>query len=68
MHKIILLLTFFISFAFTNSIEKDKFQILSNNLNSKDDIVIATGNVVAFSPSLIIFLHKKSSMTKKEEH
>jgi len=36
----------------------DKFQILSNNLDSKDNIVIAKGNVVIFSPTYYISAQK----------
>ncbi len=58
MRRIYLILIFCVSFTFANSIEKDKFQILSNNLNSKDNIVIATGNVVIFSPTYYISAQK----------
>lgn len=38
--------------------QQEKFQILANNLVTKNDIVIATGNVVAFSPSYYITAKK----------
>jgi LPS-assembly protein len=40
------------------SIESEKFQILANNLNSKDDVIIAKGNVVIFSPTYYILAQK----------
>lgn len=45
--------------------EVEKFQILANNLNTKDDIVIATGNVVAFSPTYYITAQKAIYDKKK---
>lgn len=58
MHKILLISIFLVSFAFSSSIEKDRFQILSNNLNSKDNIVIASGDVVIFSSTYYITAQK----------
>lgn len=40
------------------SIEAEKFQILANTLNSKDNVVIAKGNVVIFSPTYYILAQK----------
>ena len=58
MHKIFLILIFIISLGFSAEIKKDKFQILSNKLKSKDNIVIATGDVIIFSPKYYIGAQK----------
>lgn len=58
MHKIVLVLTLIATLSFSKVADNDKFQILSNKLNSKDNIVIATGNVVIFSPKYYISAQK----------
>lgn len=45
--------------------EVEKFQILANNLVTENDIVIATGNVVAFSPTYYITAQKAVYDKKK---
>jgi len=58
MHKIFLILPILIGTLFSKNLEKEKLQILSNDLNSKDNIVIAKGDVVIFSPKYYISAQK----------
>ncbi|QKF82069.1 LPS-assembly protein LptD [Halarcobacter ebronensis] len=51
------LLLFILSLSFLYA-EVERFQIISNDLVTKNDIVIATGNVVAFSPTYYITAQK----------
>lgn len=60
MHKSLILSTLLLTSTtlFSKTLENEKLQILSNKLDSKDNIVIATGNVVIFSPSYYISANK----------
>jgi LPS-assembly protein len=58
MYKILLILPILVGTLFSKQFEKEKLQILSNNLNSKDNIVIAKGDVVIFSPKYYISAQK----------
>ncbi|MGB5868380.1 MAG: LPS-assembly protein LptD, partial [Arcobacteraceae bacterium] len=55
MHKIILLTIFLTLFVFAkDSLKDENIQILAENLEIKDDIVNATGEVVVYSPNYYI--------------
>lgn len=42
--------------------QTEKFQVIANNVNTKENILIATGNVVIFFRLHIISLHKKNHL------
>ena len=56
--KIFLILTLFLTLLDANDAKKEKFQILAKKVDSKDNIVIATGNVVIFSQNYYILAKK----------
>lgn len=56
--KTLLILILIISFLDAKEAPKEKFQILASTVNSKNDIVIAIGNVVIFSPTYYILANK----------
>ncbi|WP_428022942.1 LPS-assembly protein LptD [Arcobacter sp.] len=58
MYKILLILPIFVGMLFSKELKNEKIQILSNDLNSKDNIVIAKGDVVIFSPKYYISAQK----------
>ncbi|WP_419764811.1 MAG: LPS-assembly protein LptD [Arcobacter sp.] len=58
MHKLFLILPILIGTLFSKELKNEKLQILSNDLNSKDNIVIAKGDVVIFSPKYYISAQK----------
>ncbi|MGB7402256.1 MAG: LPS-assembly protein LptD [Arcobacter sp.] len=58
MHKTLLLLPILLGSLYSKDFQKEKLQILSNDLNSKDNIVIANGDVVIFSPKYYISAQK----------
>ena len=58
MHKIFLILPILLGLLFSKELKNEKLQILSNDLNSKDNIVIAKGDVVIFSPKYYISAQK----------
>ena len=66
MHKVILTLALSFMCLFANEATKEKFQILAKKVNSKDNIVIATGNVVIFSPNYYILANKAIYDKNKE--
>lgn len=69
MHKKIILSTLLASSTFlfgNSSIENEKLQILSNDLKTKDNVIVATGNVVIFSPTYYISANKVIYNKNKE--
>ncbi|WP_419766797.1 LPS-assembly protein LptD [Arcobacter sp.] len=58
MHKTLLILPILLGSLYSKDFQKEKLQILSNDLNSKDNIVIANGDVVIFSPKYYISAQK----------
>lgn len=58
MHKTLLILPILLGSLYSKDFQKEKLQILSNDLNSKDNIVIAKGDVVIFSPKYYISAQK----------
>ncbi|ADG93428.1 Organic solvent tolerance protein [Arcobacter nitrofigilis DSM 7299] len=58
MHKSLLILPILLGSLYSKDFQKEKLQILSNDLNSKDNIVIAKGDVVIFSPKYYISAQK----------
>jgi LPS-assembly protein len=59
MHKILLLIICLSIFSFAkNSIKDENLQILAKNLQIKDDIINASGEVVVYSPNYYITANK----------
>lgn len=57
-NKIIASLVITSSLICAQEIKNEKFQLIAENINSKDNIVIATGNVVIFSPTYYLSADK----------
>ena len=49
--KIVASLVITSSLLYSQEIKNEKFQLISKDINTKDNIVIATGDVVVFSPT-----------------
>jgi len=58
MRKLFLILPILIGTLFSKELKNERLQILSNDLNSKENIVIAKGDVVIFSPKYYISAQK----------
>ena len=59
MHKkIIASLIITSSLLYSQEIKNEKFQLISKDIDSKNNIVIATGNVVVFSPTYYLSADK----------
>ena len=57
MHRIILSLIFLVAFGFAKS-DSEIFEVLANNVETKGDVVIASGDVVLFSKSYYLSAQK----------
>ena len=56
--KIVASLVITSSLLYSQEIKNEKFQLISKDINTKDNIVIATGDVVVFSPTYYLSANK----------
>ena len=56
--KIVASLVITSSLLYSQEIKNEKFQLISKDINTKDNIVIATGDVVVFSPTYYLSADK----------
>jgi LPS-assembly protein len=56
--KIVASLVITSSLLYSQEMKNEKFQLISKDINAKDNIVIATGNVVVFSPTYYLSADK----------